>query len=207
MRCIYVFGGSKNLKWFNDVHILDTDEWKWELVKVKRTNVKLGNCCRKNQLLYVYMCGILLSTAGPQQISLRSVASVQEFDPFLCVHLVFCRFCEFSFVRKKNSLLYLWMNMPTCFSKGRIFFCLMLITDDNPVCVRPTARRRRERTTVRRCSATNCGSSVECFRSPTRRQTAPATTSTSSAQSRKTGTCPSSWEKSRLLAQGNFLMS
>ena len=34
MRCIYVFGGSKNLKWFNDIHVLDIDEWKWELVKV-----------------------------------------------------------------------------------------------------------------------------------------------------------------------------
>ncbi len=35
MRCVYVFGGSKNLKWFNDVHLLDVDEWKWELVKVR----------------------------------------------------------------------------------------------------------------------------------------------------------------------------
>ena len=35
IRCIYVFGGSKNLKWFNDVHVLDIDEWKWELVKVR----------------------------------------------------------------------------------------------------------------------------------------------------------------------------
>ncbi len=34
VRCIYVFGGSKNLKWFNDVHVLDIDEWTWQLVKV-----------------------------------------------------------------------------------------------------------------------------------------------------------------------------
>lgn len=33
-RCIYVFGGSKNLKWFHDVHMLDVEEWKWQLVKV-----------------------------------------------------------------------------------------------------------------------------------------------------------------------------
>lgn len=34
VRCIYVFGGSKNTRWFHDVHILDVDEWKWQLVKV-----------------------------------------------------------------------------------------------------------------------------------------------------------------------------
>ncbi|ELU04148.1 hypothetical protein CAPTEDRAFT_93513 [Capitella teleta] len=33
MRCIYLFGGSKQKKWFNDVHMLDTDERKWSLVK------------------------------------------------------------------------------------------------------------------------------------------------------------------------------
>lgn len=31
---IFVFGGSKNKKWFNDVHILDTQSWKWTMVEV-----------------------------------------------------------------------------------------------------------------------------------------------------------------------------
>jgi len=26
---IYIFGGSKSKKWYNDVHTLDTDTWKW----------------------------------------------------------------------------------------------------------------------------------------------------------------------------------
>ncbi|XP_041351561.1 acyl-CoA-binding domain-containing protein 5-like [Gigantopelta aegis] len=34
IRGVYVYGGSKNCKWFNDVHFLDVDEWKWQLVKV-----------------------------------------------------------------------------------------------------------------------------------------------------------------------------
>ena len=34
VRCIYVYGGSKNLKWFNDVHALDDNEKVWQLVKV-----------------------------------------------------------------------------------------------------------------------------------------------------------------------------
>ncbi|OWF34586.1 Acyl-CoA-binding domain-containing protein 4 [Mizuhopecten yessoensis] len=34
VKCIYVYGGSKNLKWFHDVHMLDIDEWKWQLLKV-----------------------------------------------------------------------------------------------------------------------------------------------------------------------------
>lgn len=31
---IFVFGGSKNKKWFNDVHILDTQSWRWTMVEV-----------------------------------------------------------------------------------------------------------------------------------------------------------------------------
>lgn len=32
---IYVFGGSKNRKWFNDVHILDTAAWRWRIVEAQ----------------------------------------------------------------------------------------------------------------------------------------------------------------------------
>ncbi|CAL1589985.1 unnamed protein product [Knipowitschia caucasica] len=32
---IFVFGGSKNNKWFNDVHILDTRSWKWTMVEAQ----------------------------------------------------------------------------------------------------------------------------------------------------------------------------
>lgn len=32
---IFVFGGSKHKKWFNDVHILDTQSWRWTLVEVR----------------------------------------------------------------------------------------------------------------------------------------------------------------------------
>lgn len=35
-RRIFVFGGSKNKKWFNDVHILDTRTWKWTTVEVQK---------------------------------------------------------------------------------------------------------------------------------------------------------------------------
>lgn len=34
MRCIYIFGGSKNSRWFHDVHVYDLDENKWTLAKV-----------------------------------------------------------------------------------------------------------------------------------------------------------------------------
>ncbi len=34
VRALYLFGGSKNKKWFNDVHMLDIVEWKWQLVRV-----------------------------------------------------------------------------------------------------------------------------------------------------------------------------
>ena len=34
VRSLYLFGGSKNRKWFNDIHVLDVDEWKWQLIKV-----------------------------------------------------------------------------------------------------------------------------------------------------------------------------
>ncbi|KAK7909577.1 hypothetical protein WMY93_014261 [Mugilogobius chulae] len=34
-RRIFVFGGSKNSKWFNDVHILDTRSWRWTMVEAQ----------------------------------------------------------------------------------------------------------------------------------------------------------------------------
>ncbi|CAJ1086418.1 kelch repeat-containing protein isoform X1 [Xyrichtys novacula] len=34
-RRIFVFGGSKNKKWFNDVHILDTQSWKWTMIEAQ----------------------------------------------------------------------------------------------------------------------------------------------------------------------------
>ncbi|KAL7880258.1 hypothetical protein SRHO_G00025120 [Serrasalmus rhombeus] len=32
---IFVFGGSKHKKWFNDVHILDTQSWRWTMVEAQ----------------------------------------------------------------------------------------------------------------------------------------------------------------------------
>ncbi|TRY87653.1 hypothetical protein DNTS_013607, partial [Danionella cerebrum] len=32
---IFVFGGSKHKKWFNDVHILDTQSWRWTSVEAQ----------------------------------------------------------------------------------------------------------------------------------------------------------------------------
>jgi len=33
-RCLYVYGGSKNKKWFSDVYMVDTDNWSWHCIKV-----------------------------------------------------------------------------------------------------------------------------------------------------------------------------
>jgi len=33
-RCFYVYGGSKNRKWFSDVYMVDTDNWTWQCIKV-----------------------------------------------------------------------------------------------------------------------------------------------------------------------------
>ncbi|XP_036404740.1 kelch repeat-containing protein [Megalops cyprinoides] len=34
-RRIFIFGGSKNKKWFNDVYILDTQSWRWTMVEAQ----------------------------------------------------------------------------------------------------------------------------------------------------------------------------
>ena len=31
---IYIYGGSKNLKWFSDIQVIGTDDWQWQMVKV-----------------------------------------------------------------------------------------------------------------------------------------------------------------------------
>ena len=73
VRCIYVFGGSKNLKWFNDVHVLDIDEWTWQLVKVvivfysvsnfstKRTS---GSVSYKSVQIYMYLSFLVQGRVG-----------------------------------------------------------------------------------------------------------------------------------------------
>ena len=38
-RCLYVYGGSKNRKWFSDVYMVDTDNWTWQCIKVGGRNV------------------------------------------------------------------------------------------------------------------------------------------------------------------------
>jgi len=32
-RCLYVYGGSKNKKWFSDVYMVDTDNWTWQCIR------------------------------------------------------------------------------------------------------------------------------------------------------------------------------
>lgn len=46
-RQIFVFGGSKNKKWFNDVHILDTQSWKWTMVEVCVLNMSAQMPCNQ----------------------------------------------------------------------------------------------------------------------------------------------------------------
>ncbi|CAH1263598.1 FBXO42 [Branchiostoma lanceolatum] len=35
VKCVYVFGGSKNKRWFSDVHVLDVQTWQWSSIEAK----------------------------------------------------------------------------------------------------------------------------------------------------------------------------
>lgn len=64
-RRIFVFGGSKNKKWFNDVHILDTQSWKWTMVEVSVCVFLL--VCYKSQspaCPYILLLSRLLQAQG-----------------------------------------------------------------------------------------------------------------------------------------------
>ena len=41
LRCIYIHGGSKNLRWFNDIHMLDVDQWQWQAEEVTSSRMIL----------------------------------------------------------------------------------------------------------------------------------------------------------------------
>lgn len=58
MRCVYIFGGSKNSRWFHDVHVYDLDENKWTLAKVRIIGGRLSRD-QINQSVYNFM-----STSG-----------------------------------------------------------------------------------------------------------------------------------------------
>lgn len=42
-KVIFVYGGSKNKRWFNDVHKLDTTTWTWAALKVTDHVISTGN--------------------------------------------------------------------------------------------------------------------------------------------------------------------
>ncbi|MEQ2169015.1 hypothetical protein GOODEAATRI_020596 [Goodea atripinnis] len=48
---IFVFGGSKNKKWFNDMHILDTKSWRWTMVEVCNDH---SACVIQERYIYVF---------------------------------------------------------------------------------------------------------------------------------------------------------
>ncbi|XP_077991821.1 kelch domain-containing protein 2-like [Glandiceps talaboti] len=49
VKCVYVFGGSKNLRWYSDIHVLDVESWTWSLVQ---TNGKAPTRAYHSTTLY-----------------------------------------------------------------------------------------------------------------------------------------------------------
>ena len=39
---IYIYGGSKNLRWFKDIQVIGTEDWDWQMVKVRSDRNKTG---------------------------------------------------------------------------------------------------------------------------------------------------------------------
>ncbi|XP_018420476.1 PREDICTED: rab9 effector protein with kelch motifs-like [Nanorana parkeri] len=78
-RRIYVFGGSKNKKWFNDVHILDTEAWRWRSVEAqgKVPPLSYHSCSLFQGELFVY--GGVFPRPNPQPDGCSD--SVYIFDP------------------------------------------------------------------------------------------------------------------------------
>ncbi|KAM5138383.1 uncharacterized protein ACMZJ9_016960 [Mantella aurantiaca] len=78
-RRIYVFGGSKNKKWFNDVHILDTEAWRWRSVEAqgKVPPLSYHSCSLFRGELFVY--GGVFPRPNPQPDGCSE--SVYIFDP------------------------------------------------------------------------------------------------------------------------------
>lgn len=79
MRCIYLFGGSKQKKWFSDVHMLDTDEWKWQLVRAngKAPTRAYHSCTLYRHELWIF--GGVFPQPDPQPDGCSN--EVQVFSP------------------------------------------------------------------------------------------------------------------------------
>ncbi|XP_072277539.1 uncharacterized protein [Pyxicephalus adspersus] len=78
-RRIYVFGGSKNKKWFNDVHILDAEAWRWRSVEAqgKVPPLSYHSCSLFLGELFVY--GGVFPRPNPEPDGCSD--SVYIFDP------------------------------------------------------------------------------------------------------------------------------
>ncbi|XP_068444025.1 kelch repeat-containing protein isoform X2 [Clinocottus analis] len=82
-RRIFVFGGSKNRKWFNDVHILDTQSWKWTMVEAqgKVPNLAYHSCSMFRGELFVL--GGVFPRPNPDPDGCSD--SLYIFDPHLSI--------------------------------------------------------------------------------------------------------------------------
>lgn len=82
-RRIFVFGGSKNKKWFNDVHILDTQSWKWSMVEAQGKVPPLAyhSCSMFRGELFVL--GGVFPRPNPQPDGCSD--SLYIFDPHLSI--------------------------------------------------------------------------------------------------------------------------
>ncbi|XP_076026913.1 kelch repeat-containing protein [Genypterus blacodes] len=82
-RQIFVFGGSKNKKWFNDVHILDTQSWKWTMVEAhgKVPPLAYHSCSMFRGELFVLGGVFPLPNPEPDGCS----DSLYIFDPHLSI--------------------------------------------------------------------------------------------------------------------------
>ncbi|XP_053199534.1 kelch repeat-containing protein [Scomber japonicus] len=80
---IFVFGGSKNKKWFNDVHILDTQSWKWTMVEAQGKVPPLAyhSCSMFRGELFVL--GGVFPRPNPQPDGCSD--SLYIFDPHLSI--------------------------------------------------------------------------------------------------------------------------
>ncbi|XP_006813187.1 kelch domain-containing protein 2-like [Saccoglossus kowalevskii] len=89
VKCVYVFGGSKNLRWYNDIHVLDVETWTWSLVK---TNGKAPTRAYHSTTLFgseLFVFGGVYPNPDPQpdgcsnQVHVYNPATESWYEPIV----------------------------------------------------------------------------------------------------------------------------
>ncbi|XP_072032316.1 uncharacterized protein [Amphiura filiformis] len=147
VQCLYVFGGSKNLRWYNDIHVLDLDTWKWSLIKANGkapTRAYHSSTLFRNEL---FIFGGVFPNADPEpdgcsnQVFVYSPETESWYEPVLLGERPKRRSGHSATLLGEKLVIFGGWDAPDCYNDLHILdLCLMEFTSPSVSGTPPSPR-------------------------------------------------------------------